>query len=47
METARYAPRQLGIHPKTLERAREKRGIVTSKAGKDGGWMRHYPVTLS
>jgi hypothetical protein len=39
--------RQLGIHPKTLERAREKRGIVTSKAGKDAGWMWHYPFTLS
>jgi hypothetical protein len=35
--------RQLGIHPKTLERPREKRGIVTSKAGKDAGWMWHYP----
>jgi hypothetical protein len=35
--------RQLGIHPKTLERAREKRGIVTSKAGKDAGWIWHYP----
>lgn len=31
--------RQLGIGVKTLERAREKRGIVTSKAGKDAGWM--------
>ena len=39
--------RQLGIHPKTLERAREKRGIVTSKAGKDAGWMWHYPFALS
>jgi DNA-binding transcriptional regulator YhcF (GntR family) len=39
--------RQLGIHPKTLERARDKRGIVTSKAGKDAGWMWHYPFTLS
>jgi hypothetical protein len=39
--------RQLGIGVKTLERAREKRGIVTSKAGKDAGWMWHYPFTLS
>jgi hypothetical protein len=39
--------RQLGIGVKTLERAREKRGIVTSKAGKDAGWMWHYPFALS
>jgi hypothetical protein len=39
--------RQLGIHPKTPEIAREKRGIMTSKAGKDGGWTWHYPFTLS
>ncbi len=39
--------RQLGIGVKSLERAREKRGIVTSKAGKDAGWMWHYPFTLS
>jgi hypothetical protein len=29
--------RQLSIHPKSLERARKKRGIVTNKAGKDAG----------
>jgi putative DNA primase/helicase len=39
--------RQLGIGVKSLERAREKRGIVTSKAGKDAGWMWHYPFTLA
>ncbi len=31
--------RQLGIGVKTLKRARQKRGIVASKAGKDAGWM--------
>uniref|UniRef100_E6QL81 Uncharacterized protein n=1 Tax=mine drainage metagenome TaxID=410659 RepID=E6QL81_9ZZZZ len=39
--------RQLGIVVETLERARDKRGIVTSKAGKDAGWMWHYPFALS
>jgi hypothetical protein len=36
--------RQLGIGVKTLERAREKRGIVTSKAGKDA-WKAGHTVT--
>jgi len=39
--------RQLGISVKTLERAREKRGIVTSKTRKDAGWIWRYPFTLS
>jgi hypothetical protein len=37
----------LGIHPKTLKRARGKGGIVISKAGKDAGWMWHYRFTLT
>jgi hypothetical protein len=39
--------RQLGISVKTWERAREKRGIVTSKTRKDAGWIWRYPFTLS
>jgi len=35
---------QLGIDPKTLERAREKRRIVTSKAREDTEWTTRSQV---
>jgi len=38
---------QLGIGVKSLERARERRGIVTITAGKDAGSMRHYTFRVS